>query len=356
MLKCLRDLRRVNQKSLPSPLLAFILLAFAASGAPVRAHDVAAEMAEAAQVFLRALSPEQKALAVYEVKDAERLKWHFVPRERRGVPLKALDAGQRHLLYRLLSSGLSHRGFFKATTIMSLETILRDLEQGRGPVRDPELYYVTIFGDPAARGVWGWRVEGHHLSLNFTLVNGSVAATAPAMMGSNPAEVRDGPQRGLRVLGREEDLGRALAKSLDDTQRRQGILPGSAPADIILGPGRKAEPLKPMGINMAQLSPEQRGLLKELLNEYVRRYRAEVADETLKEIASASPENLWFAWLGGLEKGQGHYYRVQGPTFILEYDNTQNNANHIHTTWRDLKNDFGEDALRRHYEETPHPH
>ncbi len=321
-----------------------------------RAHDIAEEMAEAAQVFLKSLGPEQRARAVYELKDPQRLDWHFIPRERRGVPLKALDAGQRHLVYRLLSSGLSHRGFLKATTIMSLETVLRDLEQGRGPVRDPELYYVTIFGEPAARGTWGWRIEGHHLSLNFTLVEGAVVATAPAMMGSNPAEVRAGPQQGLRVLGREEDLGRALARSLDEAQRREGILPGSAPADIILGPGRKAEPLRPLGLNAARLNTEQRALLKELLDEYVRRYRVEVADETLKAIAAAGPENLWFAWMGGLEKGEGHYYRVQGPSFILEYDNTQNNANHIHTTWRDLKNDFGEDALRRHYEETPHPH
>ncbi len=337
--------------------MAVLATAWLIGGLPVaRAHDVAEEMAEAAQIFLKSLTPEQKALAVYELKDPQRHDWHFVPRERKGVPLKALDPGQRHLVYRLLSSGLSHQGFFKATTIMSLEQILRDLEKGSGPVRDPELYYVTLFGEPEARGTWGWRVEGHHLSLNFTLVNGSVAATSPAMMGSNPAEVRDGPRKGLRVLGREEDLGRALAKSLDATQRQQAMLPGRAPADIILGPGREAEPLNPMGVTAARLNPEQRGLLKELLNEYVRRYRSEVADQTLEEIATARPEQLWFAWMGSLEVGQGHYYRVQGPTFVLEYDNTQNNANHIHTTWRDLKNDFGEDALRRHYEETPHPH
>ncbi len=193
-----------------------ILLAAAltlAGNQPLRAHDVAEEMAEAAEGLLKALTPEQRALAVYELKSPERLDWHFIPRERKGVPLKVLSPAQRHLAYGLLNSGLSHRGFFKAATIMSLEQILRDMEKGSGPVRDPELYYFTLFGTPSAKGTWGWRVEGHHLSLNFTLVKGVVVATAPAMMGSNPGEVREGPQKGLRVLGREEDLGRALVKS-----------------------------------------------------------------------------------------------------------------------------------------------
>lgn len=356
MTNALRGTSRTRSSGSYGWVTLLVVVGLLAVSQPVQAHDVAEEMAEAAQGFLKVLTPEQRATAVYELKSPERLDWHFIPRERKGLPLKALTPAQRHLAYGLLSSGLSHRGFFKATAIMSLEQILRDVEKGSGPVRDPELYYFTIFGEPTARGTWGWRVEGHHLSLNFTLVKGVVSATTPAMMGSNPGEVRAGPQKGLRVLGREEDLGRALVKSLDESQRRQALLPGSAPADIILGPGRKAEPLTPMGLRVADLNPEQRGVLKELLHEYVLRHRAEVAGQTLKEIAAAGPEKLWFAWMGGLEKGDSHYYRVQGPTFILEYDNTQNNANHVHTTWRDLKNDFGEDTLRRHYEEMPHPH
>jgi len=328
----------------------------AAFSSDIRAHDVAEEMAEAARDFLAGLTDEQRALARADVKDPRRLDWHYFVRDRQGITIGALSSGQRHLAYRLLSSGLSHHGFFKATTIMWLEQVLQELEQGRGPVRDPELYYFTVFGEPSARGAWGWRVEGHHLSLNFTLVDGAVAATAPSMMGSNPAEVPRGPHRGMRVLGREEDLARALAKSLNTAQRARAILPGTAPADIILGPGRKAEPLHPLGLSVDSLEGEQRALLKELLREYVYRHRAELAEATMKEIAAAGPEQLWFAWMGGVEKGQGHYYRVQGPTFIMEYDNTQNNANHVHTAWRDLKNDFGEDVLRRHYETTPHPH
>jgi hypothetical protein len=308
-------------------------------------------MADAAKNFLAALSDEQRAKATFELKDDERLNWHFIPRERKGLPIKEMTSAQRALANALLSSGLSYRGYFKASTIMSLEQILKDMEQGKGPVRDPERYFFTIFGKPESHGTWGWRVEGHHLSLNFTLSGDKVAVT-PSFMGTNPAEVKEGPRKGLRVLGTEEDLARKLVKSLDQKLLQTALYTNKAPADIITGAERKAHALEPKGVSMKQLSREQRETLLAIIHEYVYRARPEVADLDFKEIKNAPQDKIFFAWAGGLERGEPHYYRVQGPGFLLEYDNTQNNANHVHAVWRDLKNDFGEDILRKHYEES----
>lgn len=318
------------------------------------AHEVGEEMTLAATRWLAALAPEQRERAAFEWPAAERQNWHFIPRERKGLPLKEMTPAQRHLAYGLLSTALSHRGYLKATTIMSLEQVLQDLEQGKGPVRDPELYFFSLFGQPSAQGTWGWRVEGHHLSLNFTLVDGQPASVTPSFMGTNPGEIRTGPRQGLRVLAGEEDLGRALAKSLSTEQRQVAFISTNAPPDIITGTNRVLEPLRPEGLPASQMNDAQKGVLKQLLAEYVRRYRPELADQDLAQLAAAGPERLYFAWAGGTEPGQGHYYRIQGAGFVFEYDNTQNNANHIHTVWRDLANDFGGDLLRKHYLESPH--
>jgi hypothetical protein len=330
-----------------------VLLALTSLLLPARAHTVAEEMAGAAQNFLAALSPELKARVAFSLTDAERQNWHFIPRDRNGVALKELTPAQRHLAFGLLSSGLSHRGYLKATTIMSLEEILKEIEQGRGPLRDPERYFVTVFGEPGEKSVWGWRFEGHHLSLNFTLANGEVTCT-PAMLGTNPAEVRSGPRSGLRVLAREEDLGRALVRSLNETQRRAAVISTTAPPDVISVPGQRAKLLEPPGLPAGQLDPGQRAMLQRLVTEYVQWCRTELAAADLARIEAAGWDQLRFAWAGSIEPGQGSYYRVQGPSFILEFDNTQNHANHIHAVWRDFGNDFGEDLLKRHYDQSPH--
>ena len=316
-----------------------------------RAHGVGDEMAAAAQNFLNALPDEKRAKASFDFKDEERFNWHFVPRARKGLALKEMSGAERALAHALLASGLSHRGYFKATTIISLEQILREIEQGRGPERDAEQYYFSIFGKPESHGRWAWRVEGHHLSLNFTISGHSVSAT-PSFLGTNPAEVREGPRKGLRVLAAEEDLARELVKSLNEQQRKVAIYTNTAPADIITGADRKARVLEPKGITLGALDGQQKRLLLALIEEYIYRARPEVAEKEMEEIKSADPSMIHFAWAGSTEPRQGHYYRVQGPTFLLEYDNTQNNANHVHAVWRDLKNDFGEDILRRHYEES----
>jgi hypothetical protein len=315
------------------------------------AHSPALEMAEAAGRFLAALTPEQKAQCTFAMTDTERHNWHFVPRARKGVAFKDFSPAQRQLAHALIASSLSHRGYVKATTIISLEEILRELEQGRGPVRDPELYYVTIFGEPGKGQAWGWRLEGHHLSLNFTLAPDDQVSVTPSFFGSNPAEVRTGPRRGLRVLAAEEDLARDLVRSLDSGHQRIAIYTDKAPADVITAADRKARVLDPAGLSAARMSAGQRAILLALIKEYIYRYRPELADQDLLKIQAAGFENLTFAWAGSTERGQGHYYRVQGPSFLLEYDNTQNSANHVHTVWRDLDGDFGEDLLRKHYDQ-----
>jgi len=319
-----------------------------------RAHSPGEEMAEAAGRLLAALPAPLREKAVYALDHEERLNWHFIPRERHGVSLKEMDSAQRSLAFGRLGTALSQRGLLKATTIMSLEQVLAEIEKGSGPVRDPERYFVTIFGKPGSEEAWGWRFEGHHLSLNFTLIPGQPIAVTPSMMGSNPAKVLEGPRSGLRVLGVEEDLGRQLVQSLNADQSRRAFVPGDVPRDIILAPGRDAELLEPRGLSVADMTAAQRDLAKQLLEEYVRRYRSELADQDLARIRAAGVDKITFAWAGSMEPGKGHYYRLQGPTFVLEYDNTQNNANHIHSSWRDLERDFGQDLLRDHYLNSPH--
>lgn len=312
------------------------------------------EMARAANNFLAALNSDQQKKATFEFKSEERYNWHFVPRERKGLPLKEMAPEQRALAHALLGSGLGQRGYVETVTIISLEQILKEVEQGRGPARDTELYFFSIFGKPGPKETWGWRVEGHHVALNFTMVNGRAAAGQPAFLGSNPGEVRQGPRKGLRALGAEEDLGRKLAQSLDEEQKKQAVLPGEAPKDIITGNSRKAMLDSPAGMPIKQMTETQRQVFLALLDVYARRLRSELAEQDLRKIMDADVEKVRFAWAGSMEPGQPHYYRLHGPTFLVEYDNTQNNANHIHTVWRDLTNDFGDDSLRRHYDQTPH--
>ncbi len=336
----------------PISLAASILLAAQFASSPSFASAPGREMADAANNFLASLTPEQKTKATYEFKDEERYDWHFIPKPRKGLPFKEMTSPQRLLAHALLNSGLSQRGYAKAASIMSLEQILYEVEN-KSPSRDADLYFVTIFGTPGSSS-WGWRVEGHHVSLNFSLNGEEVLAVTPSFFGANPAQIQSGPRKGLRVLGGEEDLARKLVTSLDENQRKLAVITNTAPRDIITGNSRKARALEPMGIECVKLTRPQQELLFSVIQEYVFRYRTEIAEADLKAIRETGDEKLHFAWAGGLEPGQGHYYRIQGPTFLLEYDNTQDKANHIHSVWRDLQNDFGEDLLRRHYEQVPH--
>jgi hypothetical protein len=306
-------------------------------------------MAETAKAFLASLDPEQRARATFQFQDEERFDWHYIPKERKGLPLKDMNSAQKHLAQALLSAGLSQRGYIKAVSIMSLDEILRLLENGTGPVRDPDRYFFSVFGEPSEKGIWGYRVEGHHVSQNFTIVNGKVLA-APSFFGANPAEVREGPRKGLRVLGREEDLGRAFIQSLTADQKKTAIVSADAPGEILTGPMRKAALTgQPSGIAASKLTAQQRETLQNLLDEYCNNLPEEVAQVREEQIKKAAG-NLYFAWAGGEQVGQPHYYRIQSAAFLIEYDDTQNGANHIHTVWRDFEGDFGLDLLKEHYQ------
>jgi hypothetical protein len=256
---------------------------------------------------------------------------------------------QKHLAHALLAAGLSSQGYIKATTIMSLEDILRVMENDSGERRNPEGYYFSIFGEPSDKGAWGYRVEGHHLATNFTIVNGKVQGS-PNFFGANPAEIRQGPRKGLRALAREEDLGRELLTALDAGQKKVAIVDPKAYPDILTVANRKAALQgQPSGLQAGKLNPKQRQLLDAIMGEYANNLPGQIAQYRMDQIQKAGT-NVFFAWAGVEERGGPHYYRIQAPTFLIEYDNTQNNANHIHSVWRDYDGDFGLDMLKQHYE------
>lgn len=320
-----------------------------------REAETAKRMAEAALAFLAALDPGQRAKACMDFADETlRQDWHYIPRERAGLPLKEMDARQRTLAHQLVATGLSAAGYTKAQTIIALEPILHQLEgAARRFPRDPELYYLSIFGTPGGETPWSWRFEGHHISLNYTLVAGSMVGPTPTFFGANPAQVRHGEHAGLRALEEEEDLGRQLVKELDGTQRQVALISAEAPSDILTrNLPRVGDEVKPEGLAGAGMSASQRQVLKALVEVYVQRLPEELARVEWGKFERADLGAVRFAWAGGLERGQPHYYRVQGPAFLVEYDNTQNDANHIHAVWRDLENDFGADLLRRHYQQS----
>jgi hypothetical protein len=313
--------------------------------------NTASTMTEAANRFLAALTPEQKAKATFQFDNAERGNWFFVPIERKGLPLREMSPHQKHLASALLSAGLSQSGYMKAVTIMSLEDVLRIMEKDDGERRNPEKYYFSIFGTPGEDSAWGYRVEGHHISQNFTVVRGKVV-DAPSFFGDNPGEVREGPRAGLRALAAEEDLARDLVKSLDAEQQKAAIFDKTAPKDILTMNSRKAAIQgQPAGILASKLNASQLAKLNALLAEYTHNVPDQMAaarDELIKKAG----KNIWFGWAGGLNKGDPHYYRIQTASLLIEYDNTQNNANHIHSVWRELTGDWGEDLLKDHLQQS----
>jgi hypothetical protein len=307
-----------------------------------------AVMSDAAKAFLASLPADQKARVSFAFTDEERFNWHFIPRERKGVAFREMSPGPRQLAHALLAAGLSQQGVIKAETVMSLDQVLKEIEVNPTNERDPEKYYFSVFGEPLETGTWGYRVEGHHLALNFTIVNGRVAST-PSFFGANPAEVRGTSRDGLRTLAREEDLARALVKSLTADQLKTALVDKDAYKDIITMASRKAALAgQPNGLPFAKLTPTQIGLLTALVAEYADDFPAPIADARMAQFKK-SQSALFFAWAGGIEKGDPHYYRIQTPLFLIEYDDTQNGANHIHSVWRDWEGDFGVDLLGEHY-------
>jgi hypothetical protein len=337
---------------LRKPSLYKLLLAGALLLAGLTGHAQASgDMTAAAQAFLQTLDPKTREQVLFGYNDAERFNWHFVPKARKGLPLKNMNSQQKAAALRLLQACMSAQGYQKATSIIALESILKVLEQ-RGPdddYRDPGKYYFSIFGTPGLKQRWGWRVEGHHVALNFSSANNKLLAGTPAFLGSNPGIVPSGAEKGKQILKQEAMLGFELLNSLDKLQQEQAIIQADAPHDIITGNQRKAMLIDPPGLPYTKMNPRQQQLLKQLVGVYIDNYTKLYADILLKEISAAGWDKMHFAWAGVHAWGGGHYYRIQNPAILIEYDNTQNNGNHVHTVLRDLKNDFG-DALEEHYQ------
>ena len=321
-------------------------------------------MGEAASDFLALLAADQKAKATCALDDDEkRTFWHYTPIARDGLPLTEMDYRQQKAALKLVATGLSRSGYVTASTIMGLETTLDAIEGWSFPPpgRDSRRFYVRIFDSPDAKKPWGWSFEGHHISLNYTIVDGRIVAPTPTFFGANPAEAPLGDVYTLRPLQGIEDLARDLIQSLDTGQRSAAIILPSAPADILttnqpyVTHDQLVDVLHPHGggaddgLGSAMLNAGQAEILTALINEYIHRMPDELAEIEKHKLHEAGTDSLHFAWAGGIERHQPHYYRILGTHFLVEYDNTQNDANHIHSVWRVPGNDFGADTLARHY-------
>ena len=299
-----------------------------AVGSMVAAERSSAAMVTAANKFLAALTPEQRQQATFAFSSEERLRWHFVPAEtfaRKGLLIRDMSEPQRALAHDLLKTGLSQRGYMTASQIMELETILGALERaqraasgrgGNGLERDPVKYFVSIFGTPSAKDTWGWRVEGHHVSLNFNIVNGMLGSGSPSFFGSNPAEVREGPKKGTRILAAEEDGARALMAALDAVTAHEGDRQRRSAERHADGGEREHHAAVADGLGYDAMNAAQRDLLMKLIDVYTGFMAADIAAERTARFKKAGVEKIGFAWAGSTEKGAKHYYRIQGPTFL----------------------------------------
>eukprot|EP01136_Pigoraptor_vietnamica_P004220 Opistho-1_new@34336 len=308
----------------------------------------------AASLFLNTLSNEQKLATVFPFEGEERYQFHFVPMKREGITFNDLTVTQQQAARQLMMASMGVSGYEKSTAIMQLEEVLIELEKRAADdhYRDPGNYHISIFGVPSPTTIWGWRFEGHHISFHFSYNKQQLVAGTPAFLGSNPAIVPNGPAKGKQVLADETATAWALLQSLNPEQTAKTIFAAQAPRDILSFNNRQALIHTDEGIPYAELTAAQQELLRQLINVYVNRFTRLFADDMLKEIQAAGLDKLRFAWAGDRVTGPGHphYYRVKGPTILIEYDNTQNNANHVHSVLRDLKHDFGGDLLLQHYQ------
>jgi len=313
--------------------------------------EAAVQMTAACTQFLNSLGPEQEAKATYQYMDGERVFWYYPPLNRHGLPLRDMDSTQRSLAFKVMASGLTDKSYEQAKLIIDHEEVLGPLEKEQGNVtfvRDPELYYFTIFGAPGGQDPWGWRVEGHHVCLNYSIWGNKVISVTPFFFGANPAEVRKGPKSGLRILGTREDLAFDLMESLDSGQRGKAIIYDEAPLDILTYNSTKVSLPREEGLPASRMSGTQKEMLMALLTEYVSQVRSDVAQERLDRFKAQGIDNIHLAWAGPVDKAKAHYYRLHGDDFMVEFDNRQDGANHIHSVWRDVENDFASDVLREH--------
>jgi len=311
---------------------------------------------DSVNTFLSSLNKEQLKKATLEFESGSRIAWHYLPYtmwERQGILLNDLNEEQKSLAFAMVETYLGRAGYHKARQIIDLETVLAG-QSGNHEMRDPGKYAIAIYGEPSD-AEWAWSFEGHHLSLNFTIINDEVAFT-PRFLGANPAEVRSGDKKGLRVLANEEDLGYQLLNSLSKQQQETALITHQAFTDIVTTNLTEANPLNPAGIGMTELNSEQQSILFKLIDEYLSAMPQEIATKRMDLLKEEDFHLIHFGWAGSKERGEPHYYRVHGKTFLIEFDNTQNMANHIHTVWRDFEGDFGRDLIREHYKTSHHHH
>ena len=307
----------------------------------------------AASQFLSSLDRTQLRDAVKQTDDDYRTRWRYTPAQRQGVSWKTMTKGQKLNATALLKSVLSDGGMMKASQVRDLEQVLADAE--RNPTRrDSEQYFFTFFGTPSKTDEWAWRYEGHHVSLSFSYKGSKLIGSTPQFFGSNPAEVKSGPKKGLRMLSKEQDMALAFVNSLDKDRKAKAVISGTAPRDIFTGESRTAQRQSDDGLRYGDMTGAQQKALQRLISIHAEAQRWEEAARRMGQIAAVGHEGIVFAWMGGTKAGEGHYYRIQGLTFLIEYDNIQNNANHVHAVWRDFESDFGRDVLAEHYEYSPH--
>lgn len=316
-------------------------------------------MIQAATNFIASLNAEQRAASVFPFSLEEWEKWHFIPMpERIGLSYDKMSPDQMRLSDALLITGLSRVGYIKTKTIMSLEQVLFQIESAEGgasrmlSMRQSDYYLFAIYGNPGD-DVWGWRIEGHHISLHYTVAEGKIVATSPTFMGAHPHRITDGPLKGLAVLGAEEDLARALVLSLNDDQKAKAILSENVPRDIYTSNSSHVshDDVSAKGLRRSEMTSKQKDMLQTLIDEYINNVPADLAAPRQKRVTD-SGDDIYFAWIGPTDAGagNGHYYRVHGKLFLIEYDNIQHDANHSHTAWRDYTSDFGRDWLAEHHE------
>lgn len=312
--------------------------------------DLTQQMVDSTNAFLSSLSVQQRNNGTYTFDDEERFNWHFIPRDRLGVPFRSMNDSQREAAESLLRTVFSAKGYQRAEAVRGLESVLAEIEVNGRFDRDPELYFITVFGTPGLDNNWALRYEGHHLAYNWTFVRGVGIASSPQFFGSNPAEVKAGEKIGTRVLAAEEDIGRELVNSLNLSQQAKAVLQVEVPRDIFTAAQQEISPLENSGISYSELDSQQKRTLLSLVEELASMQPEAIAQPRMDSIRSAGLDGIKFTWIGGMERGDPHYYRLQGSNFLIEYDNTQNNANHIHLVWRDFVGDFGRDLIRMHYQ------
>ena len=329
-------------------LAAATLLPFGAASA--QTVDAAQRIADAANRFLSLLDDGQRQMALIAFDSANRLDWHYIPRSRPGLSLGEMRANQSDAARALFATVLNESGLQILDGVRLLEGVLREQQ---GSWRDPGRYYVSVFGRPGTFP-WGWRFEGHHLSLNVALPAAGHVAVTPFFVGAHPATVRDGPNKGFRLLGTSEDLARQIMAGLNAPQRQAAIIANRSFGEIVASPQREQDLGAPRGLLLGEMTGEQRNLVDALMDRFLGTLAPDLVAAQKRRVTEQGIATFRFAWAGSLTPGEAHYFRVHGPATVIEHDNTQNGANHIHTVWRDLAADFGRDALADHYRQQKH--